>query len=95
MSYLFQCISDKLKSKNAMRAVIAILSIMFFFMYVTAITFIVIPEGNMRFVDIVLGALIATVIGSVYAYFYGTTQGSADKNEMIKNSNNNSNGSNG
>lgn len=84
MKTLLLTITEKMKGKNGMRAVLALISVLFFFFYVTAITFIDIPGNNVRNVDIILGALIANVIGCVYQYFYGSSQGSADKNEFLR-----------
>jgi len=52
--------------------------------YIFAITFGTVPQPNVRFADTIIGFLLGTVIGAIFAFFYGTTVGSAAKNETIK-----------
>jgi drug/metabolite transporter (DMT)-like permease len=42
-----------------------------------------IPEGNKDTLSLVIGALLAAFT-SVVAYFYGSSKGSSDKNELLK-----------
>jgi hypothetical protein len=46
-----------------------------------------IPEINKDMLNIVLGALLAQ-FASVVQYFYGSSKGSSDKNEMLNNNKN-------
>lgn len=41
------------------------------------------PDNNKDIVNIALGSLL-TMAGSVVAYFYGSSKGSSDKNELMK-----------
>ena len=42
------------------------------------------PKENTDLLNLTVGALLAA-FGSVVGYFYGSSKGSADKNEMLKN----------
>jgi len=52
--------------------------------YIGGITFTEIPEHNIRVVDTVLGFVLGTIVATIIAYYFGSSKGSADKNEMIK-----------
>ena len=52
--------------------------------YIGAITFLVIPKENQRFADTVLGFLLGTLIGTIIAFFYGSTKSNQDKDQTIK-----------
>jgi len=56
---------------------------LFAMLYFTGVTFIKIEPAGQRVADTVLGVLISSVLGSVMAYFYGTTKGSAEKTRII------------
>ena len=51
--------------------------------YVTAITFMTIPEAKVRFADTILGFVLGTVIATVMNYFLGTSKSSADKTAQM------------
>lgn len=53
--------------------------------YIYLITVRQIPEQNLRIVDTVLGFVLGTIVATIINYFFGSSQGSADKNELIKN----------
>jgi hypothetical protein len=77
-------IFEAFKGKNSMRAIIAIVSILFAFGYTIAITFIPIPEPNIRFADVSQGFIMGTIVAGVIGFYFGTSQGSVDKNQIIK-----------
>lgn len=52
--------------------------------YIFLITFMTIPEANVRFADTVLGFLLGTIIATVIQYFLGSSKGSADKTAQIQ-----------
>ena len=54
-------------------------------LYIFFITFISIPENNIRFADTILGFLLGTVIATIINFFLGSSKGSADKQEVINN----------
>ena len=51
--------------------------------YIFLITFMTIPEANVRFADTVLGFLLGTIIATVIQYFLGSSKGSADKTVQL------------
>ena len=52
------------------------------FVYIFVITFVTIPEPNQRFADTILGVVIATIITTIYNFFFGSSKGSKDKDEQ-------------
>jgi len=54
------------------------------FAYIFSITFTSIPAANTRFADTILGVVIATIITSIYQFFFGSSEGSKKKDEMAK-----------
>ena len=52
----------------------------FAMIYLGAITFVDLPEGSTRFADTILGFLLGTIISGIIQFFYGSSQGSKDKN---------------
>ena len=61
-------------------ATIVVLAIMLFCM---ALIFYPIPEGNIQMVNILLGAFTGSFV-TVIGYFFGSSKGSSDKNDIIK-----------
>lgn len=53
-------------------------------LYFFAVTFIEIPESAGRYADIILGALIGSGFTAILTFFYGSSEGSSDKNETIQ-----------
>ena len=53
------------------------------FTYIFLITFLTIPADNIRFADTVLGFLLGTVIATILNFFFGSSKGSSDKQEII------------
>lgn len=52
--------------------------------YVGAVTFINVPEKNQHIVDTVAGFLLGTIVAGFIGYFYGSSHGSKDKDETLK-----------
>lgn len=63
--------------------IFSILWSLFAVAYITAITFMSIPQDNIRFVDTVLGFLLGTVVAGMLTYFYGSSAGSQAKTEIL------------
>lgn len=53
-------------------------------LYVVGITFIKIPQENIRFADTVLGFLLGTIIAQIVAFFYGSSRSSQTKDDTIR-----------
>jgi hypothetical protein len=52
--------------------------------YVLAITFLPIPTDSVRYADTILGFLLGTVIATMIQFFFGSSQSSKQKDEVIK-----------
>lgn len=52
--------------------------------YVFAITFIDIPQANVRFADTILGFLLGTVLSTIVFFFFGSSRNNQKKDEIIK-----------
>ncbi len=51
--------------------------------YIILITVVNIPEKNTRFVDVVLGFLLGTVVSTILNFFFGSSQSSKDKTKEL------------
>lgn len=56
---------------------------LFAMVYFACVTFIVVPDEGQRIADTILGVLIGNVLGGMFAYFYGSTKGSAEKSRLL------------
>lgn len=54
--------------------------------YIFLITFLTIPEANVRFADTTLGFLLGTIVATIINYFFGSSKSSLDKNQLLKDS---------
>lgn len=52
-------------------------------LYIAAITFGSVPEKNLRFADTILGFLLGTLLTTIINFFYGTSKGSKEKDQLI------------
>ena len=52
--------------------------------YIIGITFFEIPDKNVRFADTTLGFILGTIISQIIAFFYGSSLGSKNKEEILK-----------
>lgn len=52
--------------------------------YIFLITFMAIPQANVRFADTILGFLLGTVIATMFNFFLGSSKSSLDKNVTIE-----------
>lgn len=53
------------------------------FIYIFGVTFFEIPESNIRIVDTTLGFLLGVSLSAIVQFFFGSSQGSSDKQEKI------------
>lgn len=56
---------------------------LFAMLYFTGVTFWPPTGAGQRIADTILGVLITTVLGTIVAYFYGSTKGSAEKTRLL------------
>lgn len=56
---------------------------LFAMLYFAAVTFWPPVAAGQRIADTILGVLISTVLGTILAYFYGSTKGSAEKTRLL------------
>ena len=72
-----------MKSKDIFQYILGALIVLGFFVLLIVLVYSGVPDQNKDLLNLVVGALIgsfATVVG----YFYGSSLGSSDKNEMLK-----------
>jgi uncharacterized BrkB/YihY/UPF0761 family membrane protein len=72
-----------MKVKEIFQYILAALIIVGFFMLMIGLVYTAVPDVNKDLLNLVTGALIgsfATIVG----YFFGSSKGSADKNELLK-----------
>ena len=56
----------------------------FSMVYLSAVTFFVVPDGNNRNVDLILGFLIGTAISSLLSFHFGSSRSSVQKEKFIE-----------
>ena len=74
-----------MKAKSIFQYVLGALIVVGFFVLMVVLVYTQVPDTNKDLLNLVVGALIgsfATVVG----YFYGSSLGSSEKNELIKKS---------
>jgi hypothetical protein len=54
--------------------------------YIFLTTFLTIPKDNMRIVDTVLGFVLGTLLSTIINFFFGSSSGSKNKDELIEKS---------
>ena len=72
-----------MKAKSIFQYVLGGLIVLGFFVLMVVLVYTSVPDQNKDLLNLVVGALIgsfATVVG----YFYGSSLGSSDKNELLK-----------
>ena len=77
--------ASKLFGKNSVRSGLAFLWSSFAIFYLVLITVHQIPESNHRIVDTVLGFLLGTIVSGIVGYYFGSSQSSADKTDILAN----------
>lgn len=55
----------------------------FSMIYFVMVTFIDLPKDGVNFANIILGFLLGTAIAAIFNFYYGSSQGSKDKNKEI------------
>lgn len=70
--------------KNFIRNVLAFLLISFTCTYFFVVTVCDIPKENLTHVNTIMGFLIGTATGGVVSFYFGSSQSSQEKSEIIK-----------
>lgn len=71
-----------MKTKDIPLYILGALIVSAYFVLLYLLVFQPVPSENQRLLDIASGALL-TSFAAVVGYFYGSSKGSADKNELI------------
>lgn len=71
--------------KNFMRSVLSFMWSAFAMSYLFFVTACDIAKANAHIVDTILGFLLGTAVSGILMYYYGTSQGSTEKDETIRN----------
>ena len=69
--------------------ILTIVWTVFSMLYLSAVTFFVVPDGNNRNVDLILGFLIGTAISSLLNFHFGSSRSSVSKDKQIEQLRNN------
>lgn len=73
-----------MKGKSIFQYILGGVIVIGFFLLLYFLLWAVVPEGNKDLLNIVVGALIGSFT-SIVGYFYGSSLGSAEKNDLLKN----------
>ena len=73
-----------MKAKQVAQYILGALVVAGFFSLLIILIYKSVPEGNQDILNLVIGALIGSFT-SVVGYYFGSSLGSAEKNEMLKN----------
>ncbi len=64
--------------------ILTIVWTIFSMLYLSAVTFFVVPDGNNRNVDLILGFLIGTAISSLLNFHFGSSRSSVNKDKQLE-----------
>lgn len=73
-----------MKGKQIFQYILGGLIVVGFFLLLYFLLSAVVPEGNKELLNITIGALIGSFT-SIVGYFFGSSLGSAEKNDFLKN----------
>ena len=73
-----------MKIKNVFQYALGAVIVIGFFLLLYLLIKNVVPSENQDLLNLVVGALIAS-FSNIVGYFYGSSLGSSDKNELLKN----------
>lgn len=74
-------------NKQSIRFILALLGVAFSMTWFVMLLFVTPPEINRDVVSAFSGALIAICLKEVYGFWFGSSQGSDDKNGVINSTN--------
>lgn len=52
--------------------------------FIFGVMFIEIPQNNIRLIDTISGFLLGTIVAGIIQFFFGSSQGSSEKNKLIE-----------
>ena len=70
-------------NKTTIRFILAMVGLAFSIAWFILLLFIDAPEANRDMISAVTGAIIAICLKEVFGYYYGSSQGSDDKTDMM------------
>lgn len=70
-------------NKTTTKFILALIGILFSMSWFVLLLFKEAPEGNRDLINVITGALIAICIKEIFGYYFGSSQGSSDKTEMM------------
>lgn len=73
-----------MKGKQIFQYILGGLIVVGFFLLLYFLLSAVVPEGNKELLNITIGALIGSFT-SIVGYFFGSSLGSSEKNDLLKN----------
>lgn len=80
-----ETVRKALDGKNLIVNIFILIWTIFGVIYIPCITWIPTPVENQRTVDTILGFLFATALGGIFNYVIGSSKGSKEAQETIKN----------
>ena len=70
-------------NKDTIRLIISVFGLLFGAFYLSYASFGTVPVDNTRTVDTVIGFISATMMSSIVNFYFGSSQGSSDKQEAM------------
>lgn len=74
-------------NKTVTRFILALIGIAFSMVWFVLLLFQEAPESNRDLISAITGALIAICLKEIYGFFFGSSQSSDDKTEMMNGTN--------
>lgn len=73
-----------IKPIDKIRILFGVIACAILVLLITALLFFEIPEANNNAANILIGS-VSTIFGMVYQYFFGSSEGSSRKNDILHN----------
>lgn len=73
--------------KNLVRFILALIGLVFSMTWFVLLLYQEAPESNRDLISAITGALITVCLKEIYGYFFGSSQSSQDKTDILNESN--------